>query len=238
MGAPDAIGTGWTLTGAALCADALGGVGARLSRLQPKRQSTHKSEAAAPSRIMLTIKARMASSAEGGGSTRTETPLGVAVLTVSDTRTVDTDSSGGLLVEYVKAAGHQLVDRAILPDDVALLRERVRSWAGREDISVVLVTGGTGITGRDVTPEAIEPLITKPIPGFGELFRMLSYADIGAATIQSRAFAGLVGKTLAFALPGSTGAVRLAIEKILAPQLDRATKPCNFVELLPRLTER
>jgi molybdopterin adenylyltransferase len=197
-----------------------------------------RSEAAAPSRFMLTIKARMASSAEGAWSTRKEVPLGVAVLTVSDTRTVDTDSSGGLLIDYVRAAGHRLVDRAIVADDVSLLRQQVSAWALRGDISVILITGGTGITGRDVTPEAIEPLITKPIPGFGELFRMLSYADIGAATIQSRAFAGLVGSTLVFALPGSTGAVRLAIEKILAPQLDRTTKPCNFVELLPRLRER
>jgi molybdenum cofactor biosynthesis protein B len=142
------------------------------------------------------------------------------------------------LVEYVTAAGHALVDRAILADDIVLLRERVQSWAGQEAISVILITGGTGITGRDVTPEAIEPLLTKPIPGFGELFRMLSYADIGAATIQSRAFAGLIGAALVFALPGSTGAVRLAIDKILAPQLDAKTKPCNFVQLLPRLRER
>lgn len=166
-----------------------------------------------------------------------ESALGVAVLTVSDTRTVETDSSGGLLVEYVRSAGHLLVERAIVADDVRLLQRQVTAWCERADVSVILVTGGTGITGRDVTPEAIEPLLTKTIVGFGELFRMLSYADIGAATIQSRAFAGLIGPVLVFALPGSTGAVRLAIEKILTPQLDARTKPCNFVQLLPRLRE-
>jgi len=187
---------------------------------------------------MVTIKARMASSPEDTGSPRSPSQLGVAVLTVSDTRTFDTDQSGRLLVDYAEGAGHLLVARAIVADDVALLREKVSAWTERQDISVILITGGTGITGRDVTPEAIEPLLTKPIPGFGELFRWLSYADIGAATIQSRAFAGLIGPVLVFALPGSTGAVRLAIERILAPQLDAQTKPCNFVQLLPRLRER
>jgi molybdopterin adenylyltransferase len=180
----------------------------------------------------------MASSSDDARPAAPPSPLGLAILTVSDTRTLDTDSSGGLLAAYAASAGHRLVDRAIIPDDVPLLRQQVTAWTEQSEISVILITGGTGITGRDVTPEAIEPLLTKPIPGFGELFRMLSYADIGAATIQSRAFAGLVGSTLVFALPGSTGAVRLAIEKILAPQLDRATKPCNFVQLLPRLKER
>lgn len=170
----------------------------------------------------------------------TESPksLGIAVLTISDSRTEATDTSGGALVDYVQSSGHRLAARAIVPDDVTRIRDLVTGWAGTSDVDVVLVTGGTGITGRDVTPEALEPLLTKTIPGFGELFRMLSYADIGAATIQSRAFAGLMDATLVFALPGSSGAVRLAIDKILRPQLDASTKPCNFVELLPRLRER
>lgn len=180
----------------------------------------------------------MTSTQEGSKSGAGPAPLGVAVLTVSDTRTLETDSSGGLLADFATSGGHRLVDRVIVPDDVAQLRERVTLWSKRGDVSVILITGGTGITGRDVTPEAIEPMLTKPIPGFGELFRMLSYADIGAATIQSRAFAGLIDAVLVFALPGSTGAVRLAIDKILAPQLDAKTKPCNFVQLLPRLRER
>jgi len=164
--------------------------------------------------------------------------LGIAVLTVSDSRTEATDTSGGALVDYVASAGHRLVARVIAPDDVARIRSQVMAWSGTPEVDVVLVTGGTGITGRDVTPDAIEPLLTKTIPGFGELFRFLSYAEIGAATIQSRAFAGLMDATLVFALPGSSGAVRLAIDKILRPQLDPSTKPCNFVELLPRLRER
>jgi len=187
---------------------------------------------------MATMEAQMAQLAEGPKPEPGAQPLGVAVLTVSDTRTEDTDSSGGLLVEYVRSAGHRLVARAIVPDDVARLRQTVEGWVSSGDVSVILITGGTGITGRDVTPEAIEPLLDKPIPGFGELFRMLSYADIGAATIQSRAFAGIASAVLVFALPGSTGAVRLAVDKILAPQLDVSTKPCNFVQLLPRLRER
>jgi len=187
---------------------------------------------------MLTIKARMAGLSEDAPPTSSASALGVAILTVSDTRTLDTDSSGGALVDYVKTAGHVLVDRVIVPDDVPALRAQVVAWTQRADLSVILITGGTGITGRDVTPEAIEPLLTKTIPGFGELFRVLSYEDIGAATIQSRAFAGLVGPVLVFALPGSTGAVRLAVDKIIAPQLDARTKPCNFVQLLPRLRER
>src|SRR5690606_30489897 len=175
----------------------------------------------------------MASTNEASTATAPHAPLGVAILTVSDTRTLETDSSGGLLADYAASAGHRLVERVIVPDDIPQLRAQVTRWTQHDDVSVIFVTGGTGITGRDVTPEAIEPMLTKPIVGFGELFRMLSYADIGAATIQSRAFAGLIGATLVFALPGSTGAVRLAIDEILRPQLDAATKPCNFVQLLP-----
>jgi len=161
-------------------------------------------------------------------------PLRFAVLTVSDSRTDATDTSGALIVERLTSAGHVLVERRIVADEVEAIREVVRGFiaAGAD---VVLATGGTGLTARDVTPEALEPLLTKPIPGFGELFRSLSYAEIGAATLQSRAFAGVAGPALVFGLPGSTGAVRLALEKILLEQLDSRTKPCNFAELLPRI---
>jgi molybdenum cofactor biosynthesis protein B len=138
-------------------------------------------------------------------------------------------------VHYVKRAGHVLKKREIIKDDQLEIRAEVQRAISDETVDVVLLTGGTGITPRDVTPEAVSPLFTKSIDGFGELFRMLSYEEIGAATIQSRAIAGLCGATLVFALPGSTGAVRLAIEKILEPQLDIRTKPCNFAMLLPRL---
>ncbi len=162
-------------------------------------------------------------------------PLGVAVLTVSDTRTLETDKSGGLIVERLADAGHRLVAREILVDDAETLRDQMRVWIADDAVQVILATGGTGVTARDVTPEALAPLISKPIPGFGELFRSLSYADIGAATIQSRAEAALCERTLVFALPGSTNAVKLAIDKIILPQLDRRTRPCNFAELLPRI---
>ena len=162
-------------------------------------------------------------------------PLCVAVLTVSDTRTLETDKSGGLIVEMLSAAGHKICARRIIRDDVELIRNQLNDWILEPSCDVVIATGGTGITARDVTPDALRPLITKAIPGFGELFRWLSYADIGAATIQSRAEAALCGGTLVFALPGSTGAVRLALEKIILPQLDSRTKPCNFVELLPKI---
>jgi molybdenum cofactor biosynthesis protein B len=168
----------------------------------------------------------------------TPRPLGLALLTVSDTRTLETDTSGAVVVEFAASAGHCLVARRILPDDAEVLRACVAGWLEDASIEVVIVTGGTGITGRDVTPEALGPLVTKSLPGFGELFRMLSYAEIGPAALQSRAFAGLCGKTLLFALPGSTGAVRLAVESILRPQLDVRTRPCNFAEMLPRLAER
>jgi molybdenum cofactor biosynthesis protein B len=161
--------------------------------------------------------------------------LGVAVLTVSDTRTTETDKSGALLSETLVQAGHRLVERVIVRDEVTAIRDQVRAWIESSHIDVVLVTGGTGITQRDVTPEAVAPLVTKAIPGFGELFRWLSYADIGAATIQSRADAALCGTTLVFLLPGSTGAVGLALDKIIVPQLDARTRPCNFAELLPRI---
>lgn len=163
--------------------------------------------------------------------------INVAVLTVSDTRTLETDTSGGALVEALTGAGHAVARRSILPDDAGRLRATFEEWVAAPDVDVIIATGGTGITGRDVTPEALAPLITKSIPGFGELFRHLSFADIGTSTIQSRAEGALCGTTLVFLLPGSTGAVRLAMSKILLPQLDSRTRPCNFVELFPRLSE-
>jgi molybdenum cofactor biosynthesis protein B len=165
-------------------------------------------------------------------------PLRIAVLTVSDTRTRDNDTSGQLLADGVAAAGHVLAAREILRDDVESVRVRVAAWIDDAGIDVVLTTGGTGVTGRDGTPEAIAPLLEKTIEGFGELFRMLSYAEIGASTIQSRCLAGVANATFVFCLPGSSGACRLGWEKILQPQLDSRTKPCNFAELMPRLRER
>jgi len=163
------------------------------------------------------------------------TPLRIAVITVSDTRTLETDKSGGLLVDELLGAGHVIAQRKIVKDDLNAIRAAISDGIASVEVDVVITTGGTGITQRDVTPEALQPLVTKAIPGFGELFRWLSYADIGASTIQSRAEAALCGTTLVFLLPGSTGAVRLALDKILLPQLDGRTKPCNFVELLPRV---
>jgi molybdenum cofactor biosynthesis protein B len=165
----------------------------------------------------------------------TPSALRIAVLTVSDTRTEATDTSGTLIADSARRAGHELTEKRIVTDDARQIRATVEDWIGSERVDVVIVTGGTGITARDVTPEALEPLVTKAIPGFGELFRQLSFAEIGASTIQSRAFAGLCGQCLLFALPGSTGAVRLALDRIVLPQLDRTTKPCNFAELLPRI---
>ena len=170
-------------------------------------------------------------------SERVFVPVQVAVLTVSDTRTLENDTSGRAAAEALGAAGHRVVRREILPDDLARLRDTFAAWSADPEVQVIISTGGTGITGRDVTPEALAPLVTKHIPGFGELFRALSLADIGASTIQSRAEGAICGTTLVFLLPGSTGAVRLAMEKILLPQLDARTRPCNFVELLPRLAE-
>jgi molybdopterin adenylyltransferase len=165
----------------------------------------------------------------------TFSPLRIAVLTVSDTRTLETDKSGGFMAEAVLAAGHVVTVRKIVPDELAVLRDTFAALIADEAVDVVLATGGTGITARDVTPEALTPLVTKWIPGFGELFRHLSYADIGPATIQSRAEAALCDGTLVFVLPGSTGAVKLALDKIILAQLDSRTKPCNFAELLPRV---
>lgn len=175
-------------------------------------------------------------------STPTPRPVHLAVLTVSDTRTFANDTSGQLLVDRLTAAGHVLAARELVTDDRAVVRERVLAWCGRGSVEAprveaIIITGGTGITGRDVTVDVLEPLYDKAIPGFGELFRMLSYAEIGASTIQSRASAGTIGDRVVFALPGSTNACRLAWDAILRHQLDVRSKPCNLVKLLPRLSE-
>lgn len=161
--------------------------------------------------------------------------VGCAVVTVSDSRTMETDTSGALAVERLRAIGHDVVSREIILDTVHLIRAQVAALAARKDVDVIVLTGGTGLTRRDVTPDAIAPLAEKRIPGFGELFRWLSYKDIGTSTVQSRADGWLVGGTLVFALPGSTGAVRLAFDGILDEQLNATHKPCNFIQLLPRI---
>ncbi len=164
--------------------------------------------------------------------------VNIAVLTVSDTRDAGSDRSGDTLAERIVSAGHRVADRAILRDDADAIAARLRGWIDDPSIDVVISTGGTGLTGRDVTPEAFDRVIEKRIEGFGELFRMLSYRKIGTSTIQSRAMAGLAGGTYLFALPGSPGAVKDAWDDILLWQLDIRHRPCNFVELMPRLRER
>ena len=171
-------------------------------------------------------------------SEREFAPLAIAVLTVSDSRSEADDASGQTLVERLTAAGHRLADRAIVPDDLYRIRAVVSAWIADPRVQVVLITGGTGLTGRDRTPEAIRPLLDTEITGFGELFRMLSWEEIGASTLQSRALGGLANATFIFCLPGSTGACRTGWDRILQPQLDARTQPCNLVELLPRLRER
>ena len=164
-------------------------------------------------------------------------PVNIAVLTVSDTRTAANDTSGDTLAARIVAAGHRLADRAIEKDDAGVIEGRMRGWIADPAIDCVITTGGTGITGRDVTPEAFERVLEKRIEGFGELFRMLSYQKIGTSTMQSRALGGVAGGTYLFALPGSTGAVKDAWDDILAWQLDNRHRPCNLVELMPRLQE-
>ncbi len=164
--------------------------------------------------------------------------LNCAVLTLSDTRTADNDTSGDALVELLTADGHKLADRTLIADDVYLLRAQVSHWIADPNIQAIITSGGTGFTGRDSTPEALAPLFDKTIDGFGELFRQVSYEEIGASTIQSRAIGGLANATLIFALPGSTNAVRTGWNKILRSQLDVTNKPCNFVELIERFNER
>jgi len=163
--------------------------------------------------------------------------LRIAVLTVSDTRTEAGDSSGRTLVQALEAAGHTLADKRLVRDDKYAIRAALSDWIAAPDVDAVLSTGGTGITGRDGTPEAVEPLLDKVIDGFGELFRALSFEQIGTSSLQSRALAGVANATFVFVLPGSGGACRLAWEKLIGQQLDNRTRPCNLVMLMPRLNE-
>ena len=170
-------------------------------------------------------------------SPRAFIPLAIAVLTISDTRVLADDKSGATLVDRLRGAGHTLAAREIVPDDVESIRDMVCAWISDASIDVVITTGGTGFTGRDVTPEAIEPLFEKRMDGFSIAFHMLSHAKIGMSTIQSRATAGTAGATFIFCLPGSPGACRDGWDGILAHQLDYRSTPCNFVEIMPRLDE-
>ncbi|MBH0112820.1 molybdenum cofactor biosynthesis protein B [Novosphingobium sp. YJ-S2-02] len=169
---------------------------------------------------------------------RTFKPINIALLTVSDTRGPENDTSGDILAERIAGAGHKLVARAIEKDDVTRIAARLNNWIDDAGIDAVVSTGGTGLTGRDVTPEALERVKERDIPGFGELFRWLSYQTIGTSTVQSRAHAVLSRGTYIFALPGSNGAVKDGWDGILAEQLDSRNRPCNFVELMPRLREK
>jgi molybdenum cofactor biosynthesis protein B len=166
------------------------------------------------------------------------TPVRIAVLTISDTRDEESDTSGHLLAERVKAAGHVLAGKDLVPDKVASIRERIKTWTGSGEVDAIVTTGGTGLTGRDVTPEAIEPLLDKRIEGFSAIFHLVSYQSVGLSTLQSRALAGLIDGVFVFCLPGSNGAVRDGWDKVIAAQLDSRHKPCNMVELMPRLAER
>jgi molybdenum cofactor biosynthesis protein B len=165
-------------------------------------------------------------------------PLNIAVLVVSDTRTDADDTSGKTLVERATTAGHQVAAKIIVPDNIYRIRAVVADWIANDTINVILSTGGTGVTGRDGTPEAVEPLLDKVLDGFGETFRMLSYQDIKTSTIQSRALAGVANATYIFCLPGSSGACRTAWDLLIKDQLDYRTRPCNLVQLMPRLLEK
>ena len=163
--------------------------------------------------------------------------LGIAILTVSDSRDASRDKSGDLLVEKITACGHRLAARNLVADDIYKIRAQVSAWLIHEDVQVILTTGGTGVTGRDGTPEAVAPLLDKKISGFGEMFRALSYETIGTSTLQSRALAGVANQRYLFCLPGSPGACLDAWNKLIEKQLDARTRPCNLVELMPRLNE-
>jgi molybdenum cofactor biosynthesis protein B len=164
-------------------------------------------------------------------------PLGIAVLTVSDTRDEKTDKSGDALVAALTGAGHQMAERRIVGDDIYLIRAAVSEWIVDRSIDVILTTGGTGLTGRDGTPEAVAPLLDKTIDGFGELFRSISFAEIGTSSLQSRCIAGVANGTYIFCLPGSTNACTTAWDSLISDQLDSRTRPCNLVDLMPRLRE-
>ena len=165
-------------------------------------------------------------------------PLNISVLTVSDSRTEETDKSGKRLVERLEDAGHRLAEKKIVPDDTYQIRAAVSNWIAAEDVQIVLTTGGTGVTGRDGTPEAVSVLLDKTIEGFGETFRMLSYEQIKTSTMQSRAIAGVANGTYIFCMPGSMGACTTAWDELIQHQLDYRTRPCNLVELIPRLKEK
>lgn len=164
-------------------------------------------------------------------------PVGIAVLTVSDTRTLEEDKSGKVLADRLEKDGHILIDRQITTDDVDKIQAQLKRWIAQEDIDVILTTGGTGFTGRDITPEAVEPLFEKRMDGFSNVFHRISYDKIGTSTIQSRATAGLAGTTFIFCIPGSPGACKDAWDGILSQQFDYRHGPCNFVEIMPRLDE-
>ena len=164
-------------------------------------------------------------------------PVRIAVLVVSDTRTFETDTSGALLAERLQSAGHELADRKIVIDDPALIRQTVQDWIDDPTIDVVISSGGTGLTGRDVTPEAVSPLFEKTIEGFSVIFHQVSFQSVGLSTLQSRAIAGLAKGTFIFCLPGSNGAVKDGWDKVISYQLDSRHKPCNLVEIMPRLME-
>ncbi len=165
-------------------------------------------------------------------------PVRIAVLTVSDTRDEESDTSGHVLAERITGAGHELADKAIVRDDVAQIREQIKAWVASGAVDAIITTGGTGITGRDVTPEAVEPLFDKKIDGFSVIFHLVSYQSVGLSTLQSRATAGIIGGVFVFCLPGSNGAVRDGWDKVISAQLDSRHGPCNMVELMPRLLEQ
>jgi molybdenum cofactor biosynthesis protein B len=173
-----------------------------------------------------------------GGGERQFKPIGIAVLTVSDSRDEATDKSGRLLAERLTQAGHRLAERAIVPDDVYQIRAVVSRWIADPEVDAVITTGGTGVTGRDGTPEAVLPLLDKVIDGFGEMFRSISYSQIRTSTLQSRALAGVANATYVFCVPGSSGACATAWDELIQAQLDFRTRPCNLVELMPRLLEK
>jgi molybdenum cofactor biosynthesis protein B len=177
------------------------------------------------------------SGAHGGGE-REFLPISIAVLTISDSRDEQSDKSGRLLVDRLTGAGHRLAEKAIGPDDVYRIRAVVSRWIADPEVDVVVTTGGTGVTGRDGTPEAVAPLLDKVLEGFGEMFRSISYADIRTSTLQSRALAGVANGTYVFCVPGSSGACATAWDALIAAQLDARTRPCNLVELMPRLKEK
>jgi len=172
------------------------------------------------------------------GAERQFIPLDIAVLTVSDTRTEDDDTSGQTLVQRLAEAGHRLAEKRIVPDDIYRIRAVVSHWIADPAVRVVITTGGTGVTGRDGTPEAVKVLFDKTLEGFGETFRALSYQEIGTSTMQSRALAGVANGTYIFCLPGSSGACRTGWDRLIKDQLDYRTRPCNLAELMPRLLEK